>query len=287
MGGGEVLAIRGDDVEVELLPDVGARLHRLRAFGIDLLHAPADVGTHRDDPFYWGGFVMAPWCNRVEAAPTAVAGREIRLASNFRDGSAIHGQVYVAPWSVEADRRLVVQGGGDGWPWPYRVEERVTVDGAELHIELALTNLADGPMPAGIGLHPWLRRPLEVRIAAPTVVASNTDPAATIEPATGDLDLQEMRPIPDDLDAAWPDPGDPAVELRWPGSGIKASLRLCSSGGAAIVAASPAGLGAVAIEPQTHLPQGIGRLLRGEPGALDLLAPHTTLRLAMEWHFRR
>ena len=44
---------------------------------------------------------------------------------------------------------------------------------------------------------------------------------------------------------------------------------------------------AAAIEPQTHLPQGLGRLLRGEPGALELLAPAATLRLAMEWQFRR
>ena len=283
----EILPIRGGEIEVELLPALGARLHRLRVFGVNLLRTPDDVETHRRDPFYWGGYVMAPWCNRIEAAPIDVAGHEVRLASNFPDGSAIHGQVFIAPWTRSADGRFVARGGGSGWPWPYEVELQVAATDAQLRIDLALTNLADGPMPAGLGLHPWFLRPLEVRVAAPTVVASNTDPSATSEAVSGDLDLRVRRPIPDDIDAAWPDPGEPPVELRWPAVGIEATLRLRSSAGSAIVAASPRGLGAAAIEPQTHLPQGLGRLLRGEPGALELLAPAATLRLAMEWQFRR
>ncbi|HEX4898204.1 MAG TPA: hypothetical protein VFV53_07585 [Candidatus Limnocylindrales bacterium] len=282
----EILPIRGGEIEVELLPGLGARLHRLRVFGVDLLRTPDDVETHRRDPFYWGGYVMAPWCNRIEAAPTGVGGQEVRLASNFPDGSAIHGQVSLAPWSRSDDGRFVARGGGSGWPWPYQVDLRVAAAGAHLRVDLALTNLADAPMPAGLGLHPWFLRPLEVKVAAPTVVASNTDPSATIEAVSGDLDLRVLRPMPDDIDAAWPDPGDPAVELRWPALGIEATLRLRSSAGAAIVAASPHDLGAAAIEPQTHLPQGLGRLLRGEPGALELLAPGETLRLATDWHFR-
>jgi aldose 1-epimerase len=283
----EVVALRGGEIEVELLPAFGARLHRLRVFGIDLLRTPDDVETHRRDPFYWGGYVMAPWCNRIAAAPTGVAGHEVRLASNFPDGSAIHGQVFLAPWSRPADERFVTRGGGSGWPWPYEVELQVAVAEAHLRVDLALTNLADGPMPAGLGLHPWFLHPLEVRVAAPSVVASNTDPEAAVETVSGDLDFRVLRPIADGIDATWPDPDDPAVELRWPGSAIGATLRMRSSAGSAIVAASPPRLGAAAIEPQTHLPHGLARLRRGEPGALELLAPGATLRLATEWQFRR
>ena len=283
----EILRIGGGELELELLPALGGRLHRLRVFGIDILRTPDDLEVHRSDPFYWGGYVMAPWCNRLLAEPTTVAGREVRLAANFRDGSAIHGQVYLAPWSVEGEGRLVVRGGGDGWPWPYEVEQRITVASTDLDIELSVTNLADGPMPAGIGLHPWFRRPIEVRIAASTVVAASTDPAATIVAVSGDVDLRVRRPIPDDVDAAWPNPGDPALEICWPDVDIGATLRLRSTAGSAIVAASPAGLGFAAIEPQTHLPQGLGRMLRGEPGALELLGPGATLRLVTAWQFRR
>ncbi|HEX5589669.1 MAG TPA: hypothetical protein VFX65_05215 [Candidatus Limnocylindrales bacterium] len=283
----DLVRVADGPLEVELLPAIGGRLHRLRAFGRDLLRTPDDPVEHARDPFYWGGFVMAPFCNRIAAVPTAVAGRVIRMASNFRDGSAIHGQVYARPWAVGADATMTARGGADGWPWRYATSLRATVEDATLTIEQALTNLDDGPMPAGLGIHPWLRRPLEVRVDAATVVRSNTDPAAAIEPVGDELDLRSRRGLADDVDATWPDPGDPAVELRWPELGIEATLTVASSAGAAIVVASPAGLGAAAIEPQTHLPQGIARLLRGEPGAVELLAPGAVLRLTTTWRFRR
>ena len=109
---------------------------------------------------------MAPWCNRIAAARTEVNGQVVDLPSNFPDGSVIHGQVYDAPWQLGADGTFRIQGGGGGWPWPYEVTMRVAIEGAVLSIDQSLTNLADSPMPAGIGLHPWFLRPLEVRINA-------------------------------------------------------------------------------------------------------------------------
>jgi galactose mutarotase-like enzyme len=57
--------------------------------------------------------------------------------------------------------------------------------------------------------------------------------------------------------------------------------------GRCVALASPASLPAVAIEPQTHLPDGLGRFLGGEPGGLTPLAPGATLRLEIELAFRR
>ena len=96
-------------------------------------------------------------------------------------------------------------------------------------------------MPAGLGLHPWFRGPIEVQLAGSQVV-------------------------PSDLD-------DPAVVLRWPDLGLSAQLSVRSGTGRCVALASPASLPAVAIEPQTHLPDGLGRFLRGEPGGLTPLAP--------------
>lgn len=283
----EIVRITDGEIEVEILPELGARIHRLRAFGIDVLRTPDDPETHVREPILWGGYVMAPWCNRIVAARTAIAGREVHLAANHSDGSVLHGQVLLAPWSLHGDGRLVARAGGDGWPWRYETSLRATPAESCLTIDQRLTNLDDGPMPAGLGLHPWFRSPVDVRIDADLVLASNTDPAAELEAVAGDLDLRAWRRMPDAIDAAWPDPRDPAVELRWRELGLAATLRLQSSAGSAIVAASPIGLGAAAIEPQTHLPQGLRRLGRGEPGALELLAPGATLRLTTEWRFRQ
>ena len=166
----------------------------------------------------WGGYVMAPWCNRIAAEPIEVGGRTIALAANFRDGSAIHGQVAIGPWQVEAPGSFVVRGGGDGWPWRYEVRERVAVEGAVLRIELSVANLDDAAMPAGIGLHPWFVGPLELAVPATTVLTPNDDTPATPMPVAGETDLRRLAPPPIGLDGTWMDVGGP-VELTWPRSG--------------------------------------------------------------------
>ena len=47
----EELRYSDGDVEVIVLPEAGARFHRLRAFGHDLLRTPDDPDTHHRDPF--------------------------------------------------------------------------------------------------------------------------------------------------------------------------------------------------------------------------------------------
>lgn len=283
----DLMRIADGPIELEILPLIGARLHRLRVFGHDLLRTPDDATEHGRDGFSWGGYVMAPWCNRISAAATRVGEATVVVPPNFPDRTAIHGQVHSAPWSLREDGSLSVRGGGDGWPWPYEAAMRLTIADRRLTIEQSLTNLSDATMPAGLGLHPWFRGPLDVRIDAARVLPSNTDPDARIQAVAGPYDLRTARPMPDDLDAAWPEPGDPAVLLRWPALGIEGSVRVRSDAGVWIVAASPWGRGAVAIEPQTHAPQGLRRFLRGEPGGLHPLAPGKALRLTIELEFAR
>jgi aldose 1-epimerase len=278
----ELVAIGDGPIEAQLLPGLGARLHRLRAFGHDLLRTPDDPETHAEDPFRWGAYIMAPWCNRIAAVPTEVEGRTVDLASNFPDGSAIHGQVYGAEWRVVGDGSLATTGGGSGWPWRYRCSMRATVHGARLSLELALTNLANGPMPGGLGLHPWFRRPIELRIPSAEVIPSNVDPDASVEPVAGRLDLRSLGPVPDDLDATWLATADPSVELRWPEIGIRAVMEVRASVGTCVVVASPATLDAVAVEAQTHAPQGLRRYLDRQPGALHLLSPGAAIELTVE-----
>ncbi len=262
----EEIRIGGDPIEVVVLPGAGARLHRIRAFGHDLLRAPADPAHHREDPFMWGSYVMAPWCNRIEPEPVEAAGRTIAIGANFVDGTAIHGQVYVRPWQVDGPGSFVVRGGGDGWPWRYEVRQRVEVVGPTIKIALTLVNLDEGPMPAGIGLHPWFLGPPEVAIMGDLVYDPNTDSPARPAPVVGRTDLRRLAPMPEGLDATWSAIGDPPVELWWPTHGIRAVMRV-DAPTVNIVAANPGG-GAVAVEPETHAPRGLRRLLDGEPDAI-------------------
>jgi galactose mutarotase-like enzyme len=71
------------------------------------------------------------------ARPIDVAGRELDLPANFRDGTAIHGQVARRAWQQVDDGRFRIRAGGDGWPWPYEVEQRFAVAGDVLALDCA------------------------------------------------------------------------------------------------------------------------------------------------------
>jgi aldose 1-epimerase len=283
----QVERIGSGDVEVEVLPELGARLHRLRAYGHDVLRTPEELGAYDREPFFWGSFVMAPWCNRIAAQPAEVGSRTVDLAPNFPDGTAIHGQVQAKPWQVVAPGLMRVSGGGDGWPWRYEVTLAIDVGAATLRMTHRLTNRSDEPMPAGIGIHPWFRRPVSVAIAAERVYVSNTASPSESVAVTGAFDLRRQRDMPPDLDATWTDLQGPHVaELSWPNLGIAATMR-ATPDVPFLCAASPTGLDAVAIEPQTHAPDGLRRLLAHERGGLSPLPPGEARELTVELAFRR
>jgi len=289
MTGTTEVLVRSDALEVTFLPHVGARIHRLRAFGQDILRTPDDPDAHRVDPFFWGAYPMAPWCNRATATRMRIAGRDLELTPNFPDGSAIHGLVATAPWTARADGSFDLMRPADGaWPWTFAVRLVATLHGAELALGWAITNLDDAPMPAGLGLHPWFRRPLELRVPGAAAYPSNVDSATEPRPVQGGTDLRSLATPASGLDGTWTALGQQAIDLAWPALGVRARLQVHSSAGAPLVAvATPAEIDAVAVEPQTHGPDPLRRLSAGEPDAPILLAPGSDLRLELRMRLGR
>ena len=249
------------------------------------MRTPSDPDTHLADPFFWGAYHMAPWCNRLDAVPTDVKGTTVALASNFPDGSAIHGQVYATPWKQVGDTTFKVQAGGDGWPWSYSVEVHFNVSRAQLGLEYVVANRADSPMPVGCGLHPWFGQPIHVRIPASGVFPTNAHTAALPIGPSNDLDLRRLTGLPPNVDATWVDLDPPQVELRWPCTGIAATIDVPE--GTVMVAARPESVGATAVEPQTHAPAGLRRLLNDEPYGLRSIPPGERLTFAVTLEFAR
>jgi aldose 1-epimerase len=274
------------DVRVTVLPEVGARVHGIEAFGTPVMRTPDDPAEHRRDPFFWGGYHMTPWCNRLAPGPITVGSRTVDLAPNFPDGTAIHGQVYAAPWEERSDGEFGIAGGGSGgWPWPYEATLRVAASADTATLGYALTNTADDPMPAGIGFHPWFRPPAQARFTAGNVFPSNAGTPPRPEPVGGAFDRSAGGPLPDDIDATWTDLPDPAVHLAW-ADGIEMTMR-GDRPDAVLVAANPVERGAAAVEIQTHAPDGLRRLLGDEPYGMELLDPGATLALTLTLSFRR
>jgi galactose mutarotase-like enzyme len=94
--------------------------------------------------------------------------------------------------------------------------------------------------------------------------------------------MRAMRELVPGIDATWTALSRPPVELAWPALGLRAQMRTDATH---IVAAHAVDRGAIAVEPQTHAPQGLRRLVRGEPGALAVLEPGATLELHIELAF--
>jgi aldose 1-epimerase len=281
------LRLEAGPLEAVILPEAGARLHRLRAFGHDLLRTPDHPAAHARDPFFWGAYVMAPWCNRIAAAPVTVGSRVVDVPSNFPEGTAIHGQVYARPWTVDADGVACrCRAGGDDWPWTYEVSLRPRLDDAGLQVDLRLANRSEEPMPAGLGLHPWWRRPVEIAFRAGSVYPSNVDPPARPVPAVDAWDESRLGLPAAGLDATWTELAAPTVDLVWPELEVAATLALSRSA-SHVVMATPADSDATALEVQTHAPDGLRRLLAGDPGALRWLAPGAELRLELSLAVRR
>jgi aldose 1-epimerase len=270
-----------DDLEVVLLPDLGARIHSIRYRGHELLRTPDTVEEHRADPFFWGAYVMAPWCNRIAPGLTKVGERFVDLPSNFTDGTAIHGQAYIAPWEREGDQ-LTFTGGGEGWPWRYGATLKVSITGSTVRIEQSLENLDQSAMPGGIGIHPWFSGQPLVAIHSGLVFSTNSNTPAKPADVAGDLDLELLGPMAVGVDATWPvEPSGLVAELHWPASATHLEVHIQSEA-AFVVAANPGNRDAIALETQTHAPQGLRRLTNREPGALTMIAPDTSLTLVTE-----
>jgi aldose 1-epimerase len=107
--------LSSDVIQVEILPELGGRIHRVRAFGHDLLRTPPDVATQASDPFFWGCFPLVPWSNRVLGGRIEFGGRVVQVPCNFGP-DAIHGEASARPWDLTGPGSFTFAGGRFGFP---------------------------------------------------------------------------------------------------------------------------------------------------------------------------
>lgn len=276
--------LTGDVLEVELLPEVGGRCHRLRAYDRDLLRRPDDVGVVQEDPFFWGWFPLVPWNNRVPAGKLHWRGSVIELPTNHPDGSALHGHGYAATWTVLAPGHYELRHEAGAFPWAYTAHQRWSVEGSALTQVLSVTNDGDRPMPAGLGIHPWWVADGGLEVTVPSRAAYRCE---------GGLAIGEPFPappltgrVPWGTDHLFTSLDRQEVDLRWPEWGIEATLAFSSSADHVQVAADE-DVDAVAVEPVTHAGDGHRRLEEGDSGAIDVLAPGASLAVEHRLSVRR
>lgn len=263
---------------MELLPDIGGRIHAIRVGGADLLRTPDDVNSHVAEPLLWGSYPMVPWCNRIPFGELWFEGAAHRQPLNL-DTFAVHGRALAAPWRAIGSEVLEFLDAGDaGFPWPYRARQEFVVDGATMSLELSLENTGVTRMPAGLGIHPWFAAPNGLDVALPADLvypSSGESPVGPPIAVAGDRDLRSSGNPRNGIDECWTGLTEQQIRLDRP-DGIQVTFSFTATADHVVLAAI-GDLGGVAIEPQTHAVDGHGRRERSEPGGIAVLEPGDSL----------
>jgi aldose 1-epimerase len=159
-----LMLLRHGAFAAEISPEAGALVRSLRwqdknGRAHELLRASSEP-ENAAAPSRFGLWPMVPFANRAFGGIVDDGKRRIQLPQNDPEtGSTIHGFGWQQPWTVaeQAEDSLVMEHErqSDLDPFAYRASMRVMLRADGIRVELAVTHLGDGPMPYGIGLHPW------------------------------------------------------------------------------------------------------------------------------------
>ena len=263
-GGG--LRLRSGETILTIDVSAGARFASLIIDGHELLV------THGDRSIEWGCYPMAPFAGRIRDGRFMYGGRTFQLETNLPP-NAIHGTVFDRPWHVTTagvDHAALEVDLGPGWPFSGRVRTSVALAPTSLTARLEL--VADEPMPAWLGWHPWFRRqlasggPVELDFSAARMYRRGDDGLPT-----GEL----VDPTPGPWDDAFTDLRRPP-RLTWP-----EALALEIDSTASIWVVYDERPRAVCVEPQTAPPDAVN--LPGVP--LPIAAPGRPVSVSMDWRW--
>lgn len=242
-----------------------------------------------------GGFVLAPFCNRIEGASFTYDGAPVRLPRNWPadPAVAIHGLAWQRPWRVEArsEQRLELVQAVDEAGVDFRYAARLTYDvTAEVARQtISIRNEGTRTLPFGLGFHPYFRRTPQATV---TFAADGwLEPDARCFPLRWrslipDLDAPAGRPVEalKGTDATFTGWARQAA-LTWPELGATLTLEASATAQALHVFVPGDGSEILCLEPVSHVIDVHNRRHLARYGDATPLAPGETLQLGMYWRF--
>jgi aldose 1-epimerase len=163
------------ELEATFFPELNLLGASVRLGGEEFLALPGGVAAYRR--LHTTGLpLLAPWANRL-AAQVYRSGRvRVDLAGldlhTDDSGLPIHGTMTARQaWDVSAlsarGRVARLRAGFEyagpallaAFPFPYRLETQIEVDGRSVSVETSLRPTSDRPVPVSFGYHPYLRLP--------------------------------------------------------------------------------------------------------------------------------
>ncbi len=202
-------------------------------------------------------FPLVPFVNRIRGGRFRFRDREVVLQPHMAgDISPLHGQGWLGDWSIEAhgnadaELRFVHEAGE--WPWRYEALQVFALDEAGLSLRLLCRNLSDGPMPCGLGQHPYFPCGPDTRLDTEVEAAWEIDehvlPTDRV-PAEGRFDLRDRTVCGQNLDHGF---GGWSGSARMSDPGWPAALTLSSPRARFFQLYSPPSGDIFVAEPVTH-----------------------------------
>jgi len=305
-------------LEAQVLPGRGmmllqARLRLPSGEVVDAIHAPApdkaaqalDGGPEDfagDKSFSFGGAILVPYANRIRGRAladareieTSVAGELVRLPRNWggkakgAEQYAMHGLILdrSVPFEQPEPHRVVgvlnAADFGGHWPGLTKLTFEWRLEGGELILVVEARNAGDGPLPMGVGWHPYFALPSGARAqarlylpAAQRVEVNNYDevlPTGRLLPVAGTAyDFSAGRALGDlYLDDCFTglsrNEGELALDIVDPAAGVGLRIATASPAVKSVQVYAPPDQAFVVVEPQFNLADPFG----GEwPGGQD------------------
>ena len=162
---------------------------------IEVLWAAPDFETGQGKPSQSGIPILFPFAGRLRGSHLTYHGETYPLGSDDGRGNAIHGFVLDRPWRIveHAPQRLVgeFQASRDEpgllrrWPADFRLTVAYELAANALSCGITVFHSGDGPLPFGLGLHPYFRLPW---------VGGSADDCRLTVPAAEYWELTDMLP---------------------------------------------------------------------------------------------
>ncbi|MEI5997236.1 aldose 1-epimerase [Paraburkholderia bengalensis] len=252
------------------------------------------------NPLQMASFPLFPYCNRIRGARFAFEGRAIDLAGDGnRFAHALHGHAWRTPWRVGARTATSVElhfehvpdakATGD-WPFRYRASQRIELIGGALRVTLEAENLSAGPMPFGMGHHPYYPRTSNTVVTAQVeqmwhaddhVLPTHLGPHPAVDALARGMSADAF-----DLDnnfSGWAR----SATIAWPDEGREVTLTAESPFDHMVVFA-PANEAQLCVEPVTNTTDCFNANEDSrERAGYRVLQPGETIRAALAWTPRR
>jgi aldose 1-epimerase len=265
---------------LELLPEIGGSIAVCAFDGQDVMRRSSQQVRAPVEARDLACFPLVPFSNRIANGLFEFEGRRVTLPRNMDNHPhAIHGQGWRGVWTLaeQTPERVVLRyrHPADAWPWAYEATQSFEPAPDSLIVRLSVSNLSDGRMPTGLGLHPYFPRSEGVSLTTSIThlwdSTSEQIPIRRVELPTA-LDFSRGLKIDDlDLDHCFAGWNRDAV-IEWPGRRYRLHLE-GDENLKHLVVYTPPGKDHFCVEGVENMNDAFNWMARGVDTGAHILAP--------------